>query len=166
MKKKIIYSVLVFFQIIAAQSVVFAQKEPQVKISGEVATPYVLKLSDFGGFERTEVTRKDRDGKDHQYSGVLLYQLLAKAGTTLGKDLRGENLTKYAFIEASDGYQVVFALAELDPEFTDKKIILADKIDENLLAAADGPFRIIVQDEKKPARCMKQVTEIKIGFAK
>jgi len=166
MKEKIIYSVLVFIQIIAAQSVVFAQKEPQVKISGEVATPYALKLSDFAGFERTEVTRKDRDGKDHQYSGIMLYQLLTKAGTTLGKDLRGENLTKYAFIEASDGYQVVFALAELDPEFTDRKIILADKMDGKVLPAADGPFRIIVQDEKKPARCMKQVTEIKIEFAK
>jgi hypothetical protein len=69
-------------------------------------------------------------------------------------------------VEARDGYQVVFALAELDKDFTDRRIILADKVDGKSLSPADGPFRIIVQDEKKPARCIKQVTGIKIQFAK
>ena len=92
--------------------------------------------------------------------------ILQKAGVTSGKDLRGKNLTKYVQVEASDGYQVVFALAELDKDFTDRMIILADEVDGKPLAAGDGPFRIIVQDEKKPARCIKQVTAIKVAYAK
>jgi hypothetical protein len=28
--------------------------------------------------------------------------------------------------EAADGYKVVFAMAELDPDFSDRQIILAD----------------------------------------
>lgn len=146
----------------------FAQtgKEATVKISGEVTTAMELKLTDMQQFAQAEVVRKDRDGNDHKYSGVLLSAILQKAGVTMGKDLKGENLTKYASVEASDGYQVVFALAELDKDFTDRQIILATKIDGKPLAPTDGPFRIIVQDEKKPARCIKQVTGIKIAFAK
>lgn len=141
-------------------------KEATVKISGEVSTPFDLKLADLAQYTQTEVVRKDRDGKDHTYTGVLLSAILQKAGATMGKDLKGENLTKFATIEASDGYQVIFALAELDKDFTDRQIILATKIDGQPLALADGPFRVIVEGEKKPARCIKQVTAIKVAFAK
>ena len=84
----------------------------------------------------------------------------------MGNDLKGENLTKFISVSASDGYQVVFALAELDKSFTDRVIILASLMDGKPLPTGDGPFRIIVQDEKKPARCIKQVTSIKVAFAK
>jgi len=142
------------------------EKQATVKVSGEVTTPLELKLSDIQQMAQTTVVRKDRDGNDHSYSGVVLATILQKAGATMGKDLKGENLTKYVSVEASDGYQVIFALAELDKDFTDRTIILADMIDGKPLAAGDGPFRIIVQDEKKPARCIKMVTAIKVGFAK
>ena len=143
-----------------------AGKQASVKITGEVTTPLDIKLEDLKQYKQTEVIRKDRDGNDHTYSGVILADLLQKAGVTLGKDMRGENLTKYVLVDASDGYQVVFALAELDKDFTDRTIILADMVDGKPLAAADGPFRIIVQNEKKPVRCIKQVTSLKVVFAK
>ncbi len=141
-------------------------KRPSIMVTGEVITPLDLTVDDLQQFKQTEVVRKDKDGKDHTYSGVLLSAILQKAGVTLGKDLRGKNLTKYALVDASDGYQVIFALAELDKDFTDRVIILATQIDGKPLAAGDGPFRIIVQDEKKPARCIRLVTGIKIVFAK
>jgi DMSO/TMAO reductase YedYZ molybdopterin-dependent catalytic subunit len=137
-----------------------------VKISGEVTTPLDLKLVDFQQLPQTNVIRKDRDGGDHTYSGVVLATILQKAGATLGKDLKGKNLAKYIWVEAADSYQVVFALAELDSSFTDRKIILANMMDGKPLPSGDGPFRVIVQDEKKPARCIKQVTAIKVMFAK
>jgi len=141
-------------------------KEAVVKVTGEVTTPLTIGSADLQQYKQTTVTRKDRDGKDHTYSGVIVSEILAKAGVTLGPELRGENLAKFLLVEASDGYQVLFALAELDKGFTDRTIILADKIDGQPLAPADGPFRIIVQDEKKPARCIKQVTAMKVMFAK
>jgi hypothetical protein len=141
-------------------------KEASVKVTGEVTSTLDLKASDLHQFKQTEVTRKDRDGKDHTYSGVILSVILQKARVTLGKELSRDNLTKYVEVTASDGYQVVFALAEFDKDFTDRLIILADKVDGKPLLSADGPFRVIVQDEKKPARCIKQVTGIKIQFAR
>lgn len=165
--KKITVIVICFLSIIPFLSKAQTEvKEASVKILGEVTAPLEIKLADLHQFKQTEVIRKERDGKDHTYSGVILADILQKAGVTMGKDLRGENLTKYVLVEASDGYQVVFALAELDKDFTDRTIILADMIDGKPLASGDGPFRIIVQDEKKPARCIKQVTDIKILFAK
>jgi hypothetical protein len=159
-----IFSLLAFF--VSPDVKAQTEKQASVKVTGEVITSLDLKHDDLKQFKQTEVTRKDRDGKDHTYSGVVLSDILQKAGVTLGKDLRGENLTKYILVEASDGYQVVFALAELDKDFTDRTIILADQIDGKPLANGDGPFRIIVQDEKKPARCIKQVTGIRVQFAK
>ena len=157
----IIFSVNLGFTRLYAQA-----KEASVKVIGEVLTPLDLKLDDLQQFKQVELERKDRDGNDHTYTGVMLSDILQKAGVTLGKELHGKNLSKYAQVEANDGYQVVFALAELDKDFTDRMVILASKIDGKPLAPTDGPFRIVVQDEKKPARCIRMVTAIKIQTAK
>lgn len=143
-----------------------APKQVSVKISGEVITPLIINEANFKTYTQTTVIRKDKDGKDHTYGGVILADILAKAGVTLGKALMGENLTKYVLVEASDGYQVIFALPELDKDYADRTIILASQVDGQPLAPGDGPFRIIVQNEKKPARCIKQVTAIKVMYAK
>lgn len=168
MKKYLLISICALFIVALKPVTLKAQQatEAGVKISGEVTAPFTVKASDMQQLNRVSVSRKDRDNKDHQYTGVSLLTLLQKAGATTGKELRGENLTKYALVEASDGYQVIFTLAELDKEFTDREIILADQMDGKPLPLADGPFRIVIQDEKKPARCMKQVTSIRIAFAK
>lgn len=141
-------------------------KAQSVKISGEVTTPITLNLADMQAFKQTTVIRKDKDGKNHTYAGVTLVDILQKAGATVGADLKGANLAKFILIEAADGYKVVFALAELDSNFTNRTIILATMMDDALLPIGDGPFRVIVQDEKKPARCIKQVTAIKVQLAK
>lgn len=160
------HCIILFLGLLGAALTPISALAQPVKISGEVTTPLELKQADVDAFPQTKVNRKDKDGKDHAYTGVLLSVILQKAGATMGKDLKGENLTKYAIVEASDGYQVIFALTELDKDFTDRQIILATQVDGKPLSTTDGPFRIIVQDGKKPARCIKQVTGIRIAFAK
>src|ERR1700712_3191920 len=109
MKKHIftLIALITFFIIPYLTKAQSAAKEASVKVTGEVTSSLDLKLADLQQFKQTEVTRKDRDGKDHTYSGVVLSDILQKAGVTLGIDLRGENLTKFVQVEASDGYQVV-----------------------------------------------------------
>ena len=170
MKKKLL---ILLFAVIALHTIKpltaqaqTAAHEVTVKITGEVTTPLEINVTELQKFNQTAVVRKDKDGNDHNFSGVLVAEILQRAGATIGPQLKGENLTKYLLVEASDGYQVMFALAELDKSFTDRLIILADKMDNKPLPPADGPFRIIVQDEKKPARCIKQVTSMRVVFAK
>jgi len=164
---KILKSIILIF-LLTGSSFTYAQNvvQKEIKVTGEVSKPSDFNEEALKSFKKTEVVRKDKDGKDHAYAGVMLSELLGKTGATLGSELRGENLTKYILAEAIDGYQVIFALAEVDPEFAERKIILAYEMDGKPLPPADGPFRIIVQGEKKPARCIKQLTSIKVVFAK
>jgi hypothetical protein len=65
-------------------------------------------------------------------------------------------------VEAADNYRVVFALAEVDSGFTNKVIFLADSKAGQPLDALEGPFHLIVPDEKRPARWAKQVVRIRL----
>jgi DMSO/TMAO reductase YedYZ molybdopterin-dependent catalytic subunit len=69
-----------------------SEKQASVKVSGEVTTPLDLKLNDMQQFTQIEVIHKEKDNKDHTYSGVVLSAILQKAGVTLGKDLRAKTL--------------------------------------------------------------------------
>lgn len=130
---------------------------------GTGGLPVSLTPADLDQLEQTELTRTDKDGKNHIYKGVLLQSVLIKAG--MGPVLKGKALLKYVLVEAADGYKVIFALAELDPAFTPRRILLADKMDGAALDPAEGPLRIIVEDEKKQARCIRQVTAIRVQTA-
>ena len=144
----------------------FAQTTASLSITGEVATPLTLTREDLKTNKQVSHTLKDRDGKKHEFTGVPLIVLLEKAGATTGKELRGENLTKYLLVQAADGYEVVFSLAEIDPEFTNQVLLLATEKDGNPLPAGEGPFRIIVPNDKKQARWIREVRSMRVVFAK
>jgi hypothetical protein len=68
-----------------------------------------------------------------------------------------EIITTTVLVEAADGFQALFSLAELRPELTDRVILLADTKDGQPLRPREGPFRILVCAEKLPARWVCQV---------
>lgn len=140
--------------------------QPVLKVDGEVAHPLQLTAADISKMKRVTVNLKDRDGKDHPYTGVPVLDILNMAGVTTGKQLRGKNLTKYMMAKCADGYEVLFSLAELDTAFTNKMAILADESEGKPLPAGKGPFRLVMPGEGKPARSCFQVTEFVIKFAK
>src|SRR5262245_9469364 len=114
----------IYFGAIAQSSI-----EPSVKVEGEVAKPLKLTLKEIEKYPSTEVKAKDRDGNEHTFKGTLLSVVLDSAGVTLGKQLRGENLAKYVLVTAADNYQVLYALPEIDPEFTSNTVLLATRVD-------------------------------------
>lgn len=158
--KRCIGSYLLTFALFTS---LFAQT---ISVTGEVKTPLTLTASDIQALERAEVTAKDRDGKEHRYAGVSLVAILRKAGVTLGGELRGENLSKYVIAKAGDGYEVLFSLAEVDAEFSGRTILVADSVDGAPLTQGVGPFRLVVPDEKRPARWIRELKSIEIRFAK
>jgi hypothetical protein len=48
-----------------------------------------------------------------------------KAGVRFGDSLRGQRITWCLLVAAQDGYSVVIALPEIDPDFTEKEVVLA-----------------------------------------
>ncbi len=75
-------------------------------------------------------------------------------------------MTEALLVEATDGYKVVFALAEVDPAFATREILLADKRDGKPLEAKEGPLRIVAPGDKRPARWVRQVTTFRIVAVK
>ncbi|QJW89153.1 molybdopterin-dependent oxidoreductase [Spirosoma taeanense] len=143
-------------------SKVYAQT---LTVSGEVTKPLTLQAAELKAMPHTDVTSPDRDGKEHRYSGVPVIELLKQAGISTGSELRGKHLTKYAVVKAADGYEVVFALPELDPAFATRTILLADSVDGTALPAGTGPYRVIVPGEKKPTRWVRVVKAIEVRIA-
>ena len=101
-------------------------------------------------------------GAPAQFEGVSLDSLLSSAGVQLGDKLRGPRMTEVLLVEAADGYRVAFALAEVDPAFSERDIILADKRDGKPLDAKEGPLRIIAPGDKRPARWVRQVIALRL----
>lgn len=149
-----------------ASGIASAQSQYKLKIGGEVQQPLELSLSDLSKMPRKEASLKDKDGNTHIYAGVAIGDILAKAGVSSGKELHGENLSKYLLVKCTDGYRVLFSLAELDASIADKNVIIADTIDGQPLLDKKGPLRIIAEGEKKPARSSYQIESLTIGHIK
>src|SRR6185503_5449615 len=93
---------------------------------------------------------------------VWLSDVLKKAGVPLGADLRGPALAGYVLASASDGYQVVFSLGELDPDMTDGQFLVADKANGKPLFGEDGAFRLVVPKDKRGARSVRMLTKLEV----
>ena len=110
-----------------------------------------------------EVSDHDTPAK---FDGVPLSAVLSFAGVPLCDALRGARLTEVLLVSASDGYHVAYALAEIDPAFAVREIILADKRDGKVLGPKEGPYRIVAPGDKRPARWIRQVSELKVTAVK
>ena len=98
---------------------------------------------------------------DETYSGVPLVVLLAKVDAPLGENLRGKALTNYVVVTGSDGYSVLLSLAEVDPMFHDGQIVVADSRDGQPLTTS-GPYQLIVSEDKRPARWVRNLISIAV----
>lgn len=134
-------------------------------VSGEVATPLKLTAADLAKLPHRSVRAKAHDGKEAAFDGIELGDVLKLAGVKFGEQLRGKDLALFLVVGAADGYHAVFALPELDHAFTDRIIILADRRDGKSLAEKEGALRIVVPDEKREARWVREVVTFTIRRA-
>jgi DMSO/TMAO reductase YedYZ molybdopterin-dependent catalytic subunit len=136
---------------------------PQLKISGAVSTPLTLTLPDLKGMPRTTLhVTNPHENKTETYEGVLLEELLRRAGVPPGDQLRGKRMTSCVIAEAEDGYQVVFSLAELDSGITNSEVLVADTVDGAPIDAKRGPFRLVAPHDKRPARWVRMLKSITV----
>jgi hypothetical protein len=133
----------------------------QLAVQAEGGKQTVLTRADIEALPHVKVTTAV-PGVSTTFEGVPLNVVLEKAGVGLGQTLRGKRMTSCLLVEAADGYRVVVALPELDPAFTDRQVILAFSKDGKPLDDKEGPYRIVIPEEKKMARWVRQVTTLKI----
>ncbi len=137
-----------------------------LQISGPGLTSATLTAADLKALPQKTVTFHNVHTKaDETYSGVPLTDLLAKYGAPTGDKLRGKALSEYVIAIGSDGYKAVLALAETDPSFHPGDVIVADSMDGKPLDAANGPFKLVVTEDKRPARCVHKLVSIELRTA-
>jgi hypothetical protein len=68
----------------------------------------------------------------------VLARLRSLARVPLGDALRGSRMTEVLLMQAVDGYSVAFALAEMDPAFAAREIVLADEPNGRPIDAKEG----------------------------
>jgi DMSO/TMAO reductase YedYZ molybdopterin-dependent catalytic subunit len=95
------------------------------------------------------------------WRGVRLQDVLQRAGAALDSPLHGKALASFVRVSAADKYQVVFGLADLDATLGNTQVMLVDERDGKPLAA-DGPFRLLVPGDQRPARWVRNVTTIEV----
>src|SRR5579871_3441324 len=133
----------------------------QLTIQNDDGKQTVLARADLEALPHVKLQASAHD-VSATFEGVALKSALEKAGVTFGETLRGKRLASCLLVQASDGYRVVIALPEMDPAFTDKQVLLAFLKDGKPLDDKEGPYRIVIPDEKRPARWIRQVTMLKI----
>lgn len=138
----------------------WAQDTATLSITGDVPKPLTLKAEDLAAMPRAKATIPDAGGKPIEYEGVLLREVLRRAGAPLEGQLRRKALASYVLAKARDGYQVVFTLGEIDAQFGDNPILIADKRDGTPLPANQGPFRIVCPRDKEGARSVRMLETI------
>jgi hypothetical protein len=116
---------------------------------------------DPAGLERRTIVTEDR-GLRTEFEGVALRDVLVKAGIEFGNALRGPALARVIVASALDGYRVAYAIAELDAAFTDQTVLLADRRNGKPLLPDTGPWQIVVPNDRRPARWIRQVNKLEV----
>ena len=92
---------------------------------------------------------------------MLLADLLAKAGVPLGEAVRGKVFMTGIVAQGMDHYGVLYSLAEVDPSIHTGDVIVADTVDGQKLTE-DGAFKMVSSEERRPARWVRNLTEISV----
>jgi DMSO/TMAO reductase YedYZ molybdopterin-dependent catalytic subunit len=142
----------------------FAQAPQAValRVTGDVPSHLELSIADIAAFQRQTIHVADDKGAQVEYGGVPVAEIVKKAGAPLGKELKGPNMAIGLVAIAPDGYRVLFSVAEFDPAFSDRVILLADRRDGKPLDNREGPLRIIVPGDKRHARWIRRVDALEV----
>ena len=146
----------------ALSLLVLAQSpEAVVQVTGAVKQPLSLTAEALGQLPRATV-KTSSNGLETVYEGVWVHELLRRAGAPQGTALRGKALASYVVARATDGYQVVFSLAELDPTFLDNRVLLADTANGKPLFGAQGRFRLVAPQDGPGARSVRMLAMLEV----
>lgn len=135
----------------------FAQSLTVVDSGGKTK---VLTPADLADLPRAEVKSGART-----YEGPILTYVLRAGGLPVGPRLHGDPLRAYVVMTGKDGFQAVYSLAELDKDFHDDVVILADHVDGKPLPEKEAPWRVASSGDRKGWRSVFGLARIEARLA-
>lgn len=105
-----------------------------------------------------EAVKAEAHGHKVEASGVDLLQVLKAAGVTPPEQIRGAALRHVLIAAAHDGYVVAFSWAELDPALGGRRVFVL----HDGLKPDEGPLRLVVPGDARPARWVRQLETLRL----
>jgi DMSO/TMAO reductase YedYZ molybdopterin-dependent catalytic subunit len=141
----------------------YAQQNTVLEVTGDAPHPRTYSEQEWKQIKHTSVSATNaHEKKTAVYAGVPLKDLLRDAGVAAGDNLRGKAMSGCIVVSAADGYQVAFSIAELDESIGGLQVLVADSEDGKPLGQANGPLRLVVPADKRPARWVRMVKTIRV----
>lgn len=98
---------------------------------------------------------------DEDYTGPLVSDVLAKAGLTASPETQPLILHSAVVATATDNYYVLYSLSEMEPGFSNSKVIVA-VMKAGLPNTEGGLIQLINTDGAKPARWVHGLMNLNI----
>ena len=133
-----------------------------LEVVNESGKTFTFSAADLAKLPQKELKAREHSGDEATYRGVFIASVLKQADVTLGERLRGRMLTNHLIVEASDKYRALFSLPEVDPDWTDNVVLLANSRNGEPLDAAHGPLQVVVPGDKRHSRWVKQVVRLTV----
>ncbi len=136
-------------------------QEPAVVLTGIGSAPIQLTSRTLAAMpvaERDVTFATSKGPATRHYKGVLFWNVL-QATKALDGLKPAEQLKKTFVVSAKDGYQVVFSIGEIHPDFGNQPLILVTAVDGKPL---DGGWRLVAPGDKRGARAVYEVVKIEL----
>lgn len=109
--------------------------------------PHRLRPDDLRSMPRLHVPIAEGAGLSTRYEGVALSDLLVRCGVQFNHDTQRKRASDCVVVRGSDGYQVVFSMAEVTPAAT-YPVIVADRRNGQAIEDKEGSLKLIATGDK------------------
>lgn len=130
-----------------------------LKVSKADGTSVTLSAETLADLPRAQVSVEGKAGPD-LYEGPVLAHVMRAAGLPAGMRAHGAPMRGYLVVRGADGYAAVLSAVEADKDLHGDGAILADTVNGGPLPDREGPRRVVVGDDLKPWRSVRQVVAI------
>ncbi len=155
---------LLFLGAISVATMAHAWDTISFSVGGQVQNPGQIHLKDLLALPKTTQNVTYFAGgsvKTEAFSGVLLWDLLQKAGINLNPNIKNDILRKYVVVIGADGYQVVFGVGELAPNFGGHQIMIA-YLSNGQPIGNPAYARIVAPGDKQGGRFVSNIARIEV----
>jgi len=151
-----------FLALVLAAPIAALAQEGALQVVGLDGTTSELTLSAIAALPSREISVTSEKGEAATYGCAKLSDALDVALATSRPDLKGKDMLDGVIASATDGAEVLFTLAELDPAFGNAEVFLCNQKNHQGLSGNEAPLRIVVPGDKRHARWLRQVMKLRL----
>lgn len=140
------------------------------RLGGQIQERKTFTLSDLQSLPASKVTvtfQTGRGQETHTYIGVPLWQLIQSSGglkPSPNPTVKNNLLRQYIAVEATDCYEAVVAVGEIQPNFEGKQVLVAyaeeDASQGQTLLSDEGFARLVVPGDRAGGRYVSNIRRI------